>query len=67
MAKTLVGSIIARVTVAPAFETGRMVYLRAMSPGMILRIDSSISTPSRSTEGTPKCRERSSVSSASAM
>ena len=47
MAKTFVGSIIAMVIVAPALVTGRMVYLRAMSAGMILMTASSISMPSR--------------------
>ena len=43
IAKTFVGSIIAMVTVAPALATGRIVYLRATSAGMILMTASSIS------------------------
>ncbi len=62
MAKTLVGSIIATVTVAPALLTGRMVYLRAMSAGMILITASSISIPFKSTDGTLKCWESDSTS-----
>ncbi len=62
MAKTLVGSIIATVTVAPALLTGRMVYFLAMSAGMILMTASSISIPLRSTDGTLKWRESDSTS-----
>src|SRR6202035_5438998 len=50
------------VTVAPALLTGRMVYLRAMSAGMILITDSSISMPFKSTEGTLKCCDSDSTS-----
>ncbi len=62
IAKTLVGSIIATVTVAPVFETGRMVYLRARSAGMILSTASSMSMPAISTAGTLKCWARESTS-----
>ena len=67
IAKTFVGSIIATVTVAPVFETGRIVYLRARSAGMILRTASSMSMPLRSTEGTLKCWESESTSCFSVM
>ena len=53
MAKTLVGSTMAMVKRAPALETGKMVYLRATSGGMILMIDSSTSTSARLIAGTP--------------
>ena len=63
MAKTLVGSNIAMVTLAPAFDTGMMVYLRATSAGMILTTDSSTSTRARLMAETLKCLERNSTSS----
>ena len=57
MAKTLVGSTMAIVSVAPERESGRTWYFRAVSAGMILMIAGSISKCSRLIEGTPYWRE----------
>src|SRR5262249_37614411 len=63
MAKTLVGSPMAIVRVAPVLLTGRTPYLRATSPGTILITAASISKLPRSIEGTPNCWESVSVMS----
>ncbi len=65
IAKTLVGSSIAMVTLAPALETGMMVYLRATSAGISLTIESSIVTWLRLMAETLKCFDRNSTSSGS--
>ena len=65
IAKTLVGSPIAMVNVAPVLFTGRTPYLRATSPGTILMTAGSIEKLERSIEGTPNCWESVSVMSLS--
>ncbi len=65
MAKTLVGSAIAIVRVAPERESGSTWYFLAVSAGMILMIAGSTSKCSRLMEGTPYCRERRLVISSS--
>src|SRR6266542_66277 len=65
IAKTLVGSDIAIVRVAPVLWTGRTPYFRATSPGTTLMTVGSISKCARSIEGTPNCWERVSVMSCS--
>src|SRR5216684_7140682 len=63
MAKTLVGSPIAIVSVAPVLFTGSTPYFRATSPGTILMTKGSISKCDRSIDGTPNCCESISVMS----
>ena len=63
IAKTLVGSPIAIVSVAPVLFTGSTPYLRATSAGTILTTAGSISKLARSMEGTPNCCDRVSVMS----
>ena len=65
MAKTLVGSAIAMVSVAPVRLTGTTRYFWATSDGIRLITDSSISKCRRLIEGTPYCSESSWVMSSS--
>ena len=65
MAKTLVGSVIAIVNVAPARLSGTIWYLRAVSAGTSLITAGSISNWFRAIEGTPYCLDSSAVISSS--
>ena len=65
IAKTLVGSTIAMVSVAPVRLTGTTRYFCATSEGISLMTASSISKWRRLIEGTPYCSERRSVMSSS--
>ena len=65
MAKTLVGSVIAIVSVAPARLSGRIWYFWAVSAGISLMTDWSISNSPRLIDGTPYCRLSSAVISSS--
>jgi hypothetical protein len=65
MAKTLVGSVIAIVSVAPARLSGMIWYLCAVSEGISLTIEGSISNCERLIDGTPYCFESSAVISSS--
>ena len=65
MAKTLVGSVIAIVSVAPARLSGTIWYLRAVSAGTSLITAGSISNWLRAIEGTPYCFDSSAVISSS--
>ena len=65
MAKTLVGSVIAIVSVAPARLSGTIWYFCAVSAGTSLMTAGSISNSARLMEGTPYCRLRSAVISSS--
>ena len=55
MANTLVGSVIAIVSVAPARLSGTIWYFWAVSAGISLTIAGSISNCARLIEGTPYC------------
>ena len=55
MANTLVGSVIAIVSVAPARLSGTIWYFCAVSAGISLTIAGSISNCARLIEGTPYC------------
>jgi hypothetical protein len=57
MAKTFVGSAMARVSLAPESDSGSTWYFRAVSAGTILMIRGSTSKWSRQIEGTPYCRD----------
>src|SRR3954470_12679239 len=65
MAKTLVGSVIAIVSVAPERLSGIIWYLWAVSAGISLMMPGSISNWVRLMEGTPYCLLRSAVISSS--
>ena len=65
MAKTFVGSVIAIVSVAPERLSGTIWYFCAVSGGMSLMTDWSISNCVRLIEGTPYCLLRSDVISSS--
>ena len=65
MANTLVGSVIAIVSVAPARLSGTIWYLCAVSEGISLTIAGSISNCARLIEGTPYCFESRAVISSS--
>ncbi len=65
MANTLVGSVIAIVSVAPARDSGTTWYFWAVSPGSSLTIAGSISNAPRAIEGTPYCLLSSAVISSS--
>jgi hypothetical protein len=65
MAKTLVGSLMARLKTAPAREIGITWYFRQVSPGRTFRTVASMSKVARLIEGTPYCRESSPVISSS--
>ena len=65
MANTLVGSVIASVSVAPARLSGTTWYFWAVSGGMSLTTAASISNRPRSMDGTPYCRLSSAVISSS--
>ncbi len=64
-AKTLVGSVIAIVNVAPERPIGTIWYFCAVSAGISLRTDASMSNWARLMKGTPYCRLRSAVISSS--
>ncbi len=65
IAKTLVGSVIAIVSVAPERLSGTIWYLTAVSAGMSLMTDGSRSNCARLMEGTPYCLLSSAVMSSS--
>ena len=65
IAKTLVGSVIAIVSVAPARLSGTIEYLRAVSAGTSLMMAGSISNSLSAIEGTPYCFDSSAVISSS--
>ena len=65
MANTLVGSVIAIVSVAPERLSGTIWYLCAVSAGISLMIAGSISNCVRLIEGTPYCLLSSAVISSS--
>ena len=65
IAKTLVGSVIAIVSVAPARLSGTIWYLCAVSGGISLMTAGSSSNSERLIEGTPYCLLRSAVISSS--
>jgi hypothetical protein len=65
MAKTLVGSVIAIVSVAPARLSGTIWYLCAVSDGISLMMPGSISNCVRLIDGTPYCLLRRAVISSS--
>ena len=65
MANTLVGSVMAMVSVAPARLSGTIWYLRAVSAGTSLITAGSISNSARAIEGTPYCFESRAVISSS--
>ncbi len=65
MANTLVGSVIAIVSVAPARLSGTIWYFCAVSAGMSLTMPGSISNCARLMDGTPYCLLRSAVISSS--
>ena len=65
IAKTLVGSVIAIVSVAPARDSGTIWYLCAVSAGISLMTAGSISNCVRLIEGTPYCLLSSAVISSS--
>ena len=65
IAKTLVGSVIAIVSVAPARLSGTIWYFCAVSAGISLMTAGSISNWARLIEGTPYCLLRSAVISSS--
>ncbi len=65
IAKTLVGSVIAIVSVAPARLSGTIWYFWAVSAGMSLMTAGSISKALRLMEGTPYCLLRRAVISSS--
>ena len=65
MANTLVGSVIAIVSVAPDRESGMIWYFCAVSAGISLMTAGSISNWLIAIEGTPNCLLRSAVISAS--
>ena len=65
MANTLVGSVIAIVSVAPDRESGMIWYFCAVSAGISLMTAGSISNWPIAIEGTPNCLLRSAVISAS--
>ena len=66
-AKTLVGSVIAIVSVAPDRLSGTIEYLRAVSAGTSLMIAASISNSLSAIDGTPYCFDSSAVISSSLM
>ncbi len=55
MANTLVGSVIAIVSIAPDRLTGMIWYFCAVSPGISLMTSGSMSNSERLIEGTPYC------------
>ena len=65
MANTLVGSVIAIVSVAPARLSGTIWYLRAVSAGTSLMTAASISNWLSAIDGTPYCFDSSAVISSS--
>ena len=65
MANTLVGSVIAIVSVAPARDSGTTWYFCAVSAGSSLTIAGSISNVPSAIEGTPYCLLSSAVISSS--
>ena len=65
MANTLVGSVIAIVSVAPARQSGTIWYFWAVSAGISLMTAGSISNSPRLMEGTPYCLLSSAVMSSS--
>ena len=65
MANTLVGSVIAIVSVAPDRESGMTWYFWAVSAGTSLMTAGSISKWRMAIEGTPNCLLRSAVISSS--
>ena len=65
MANTLVGSVIAIVSVAPDRDSGMIWYLWQVSPGISLITPGSISNWVRLMEGTPYCLLSSAVMSSS--
>ena len=65
MANTLVGSVIAIVSVAPARLSGMIWYFCAVSAGMSLMTAGSISNWERLMDGTPYCLLSSAVISSS--
>ena len=65
IAKTLVGSVIAIVSVAPARLSGTIWYFCAVSAGISLMTAGSMSNCVRLMEGTPYCLLRSAVISSS--
>ncbi len=65
MANTLVGSVIAMVSVAPDRDSGMIWYLWQVSPGISLITPGSISNCVRLMEGTPYCLLSSAVMSSS--
>src|SRR6476620_4773925 len=67
IAKTLVGSVIAIVRVAPERLSGTIWYLRAVSPGTSLITAGSISNWPSEIDGTPYCFESRAVISSSWM
>ena len=65
MANTLVGSVIAIVSVAPERDSGTIWYFWAVSAGTSLMTAGSISNWPSAIEGTPYCLLRSAVISSS--
>ena len=65
MANTLVGSVIAIVSVAPARESGTIWYFCAVSAGTSLTTAGSISNSASAIDGTPYWRLRRAVTSSS--
>ena len=65
IAKTLVGSVIAIVSVAPARLSGTIWYFCAVSAGISLTTAGSISNCARLMDGTPYCLLSSAVISSS--
>ena len=65
IAKTLVGSVIAIVSVLPERLSGMIWYFRAVSAGMSLMMVGSILNCARLMDGTPYCLLRSAVISSS--
>ena len=65
MANTLVGSVIAIVSVAPARDSGTIWYFCAVSAGTSLTTAGSISNWPSAIDGTPYCLLRSAVISSS--
>ena len=61
MANTLVGSVIAIVSVAPDRESGMIWYFWAVSAGISLTTAGSISNWLMAIDGTPNCLLRSAV------
>ena len=67
IAKTLVGSVMAIVSVAPERLSGTIWYLRAVSAGTSLMTAGSISNWASEIDGTPYCFDSRAVISSSWM